>query len=54
MLKYDIHLDASFEAFKAVMFKAEVFRKVTPCSALVGYQRFRSPLQGVTTQETSI
>jgi hypothetical protein len=27
---------------------------VTPCSALVGYQRFRSPLQGVTTQETSI
>jgi hypothetical protein len=29
-----------FEAFKAVMFKVEVSRVVTPCSAVVGYQRF--------------
>jgi len=34
---------ASFEAFAAVMFHVEVFWIVTPCSIVVGYQRFRGP-----------
>jgi hypothetical protein len=34
---------ASFEGFTAVMFQFEVFRLVTPCSVVVGYQRFRDP-----------
>jgi hypothetical protein len=31
---------ASFEAFTAVIFQAEVFWVVTPCSVIVGYHRF--------------
>jgi hypothetical protein len=33
----------NFEAFTEVMFQVEVFRIVTPCSVVVGYQRFRGP-----------
>jgi hypothetical protein len=28
---------------KTLMYQFEVFRVVTPCSVVVGYQRFRSP-----------
>jgi hypothetical protein len=35
--------DQSFEAFTAVMSQVEVFWVVTPCSVVVGYQRFRGP-----------
>jgi hypothetical protein len=35
--------DASFEAFMTVMFQAEVFWVVTPCSVVVGYERFGGP-----------
>jgi len=35
--------DVNFEAFTAVMFQVKVFWDVTPCSVLVGYQRFRGP-----------
>jgi hypothetical protein len=34
---------ASFEASTEVMFQVEVFWVVTPCSVVVGYQRFRGP-----------
>jgi len=51
-----------FEAFTAVMFQAEVFWVVMPCSIVVGYQRFGGPccllLQGemkaVWTSETLV
>jgi len=33
----------SFEAYKAVIFQVEVFWVVTPCSVVIGYQRFRGP-----------
>jgi hypothetical protein len=32
--------DASFGAFTAAVFQVEVFWVVTPCSVVVGYQRF--------------
>jgi hypothetical protein len=32
----------SFEALAVVMFQVEVFWVVTPCSVVVGYQRFRA------------
>jgi hypothetical protein len=35
--------DARFEAFTAVIFQLEVFWVVTPCSVVVGYQRFGGP-----------
>jgi hypothetical protein len=34
-------LAASFEAFTAVMVQVVVFWVMTPCSVVVGYQRFR-------------
>jgi hypothetical protein len=34
---------ARFEVFMAVKIQDEVFWVVTPCSAMVGYQRFRGP-----------
>jgi hypothetical protein len=37
------HTDGRFEAFTAVMFLVEVFWVVTPCSVVVGYQRFGGP-----------
>jgi hypothetical protein len=33
----------SSEAFMALVFQIEVFWFVTPCSVVVGYQRFRGP-----------
>jgi hypothetical protein len=33
--------DLTFEAFTAAMFQVEVLWVVTPCSVVVGYQRFR-------------
>jgi len=33
----------SFETSMEVMFQVEVFWVVTPCSEVVGYQRFRGP-----------
>jgi hypothetical protein len=33
--------EISFETFMAVVFQVEVFRLVTPCNVVVGYQRFR-------------
>jgi len=36
-------LDASFEFFTAVIFQVEVFWMVTPCSVVIGYQRFGGP-----------
>jgi hypothetical protein len=35
--------DASFQAFKAVMFQVEVSWVITPCSVVVGYQDFGGP-----------
>jgi hypothetical protein len=32
-----------FEAFTVMMFQVEVYWVVTPCSVVVGYQRFRGP-----------
>jgi len=40
---------ARFETSSVVMFQVEVFWVVTPCSVVVGYQRFRGPHR-VTTQ----
>jgi len=34
---------ARFEAFKAVKIQVEVFRVVTPCGVVIGYQRFKRP-----------
>jgi len=34
-------LYASFEAFTAVLFQVDVIWVETPCSVVVGYQRFR-------------
>jgi len=36
-------LFTSFEVFTAVTFQTELFWIVTPCSVVVGYQRFRAP-----------
>jgi hypothetical protein len=36
-------LMCKFWGFTTVMFQVEVFWAVTPCSALIGYQRFRCP-----------
>jgi hypothetical protein len=36
-------LGARFEIFTAVMFHVEVFCVMTPCSVVVGYQRFGGP-----------
>jgi len=33
----------SFEAFTALIFQVEVFCVVTPCSIVVGYQRYKGP-----------
>jgi hypothetical protein len=49
----------SFEVFTAVIFQAEVFWVVTPCSAVLGYQRFRGPcftlkMEAVWTSETLV
>jgi len=50
------YLVASFEAFTAVMFQIEVSRVVTPCSVVVGNQRFGGHyclhLQGEVTART--
>jgi hypothetical protein len=43
------HIRSSFEAFTAVMFRAEVFWNVMPCGVVAGYQC----ISGVTTQKTS-
>jgi hypothetical protein len=49
---WELH-NAIFEAFTAVMFQVEMFLVVTPCSVVLGYQRFRGPrclrLQGKVT-----
>jgi hypothetical protein len=37
------HYRTTFEAFAAVTFQVDVFWIVTPCSVVVGYQRFRGP-----------
>jgi len=37
------YIYASFGAFTVVMFQVEAFRVVTPCSVMVGYQRFGGP-----------
>jgi len=34
---------ASFEAFTEVMIQVVIFRVMTPCSVVVGYQHFRGP-----------
>jgi hypothetical protein len=34
---------SEFEAFTVMTFQVEVFLVVTPCSVVVGYQRFRGP-----------
>jgi hypothetical protein len=36
--------DASLGALTAVIFQVEVFWDVTPCSVVVGYQRFGSTM----------
>jgi hypothetical protein len=47
----NVIINPSFEAFTAVKIQVEVFRVVTPCSVVVGYQRFGGPyclhLQGI-------
>jgi hypothetical protein len=40
---FTISLKVSFEDFTAMMFHGEVFCVMTPCSVVVGYQRFRGP-----------
>jgi hypothetical protein len=49
--------NASFEAFKVVMFKVEVFRIVTLCIVVVGHQHIRCPcclhLQGEVKMEAA-
>jgi len=51
-------LNACFEAFTAVMFQVKVFWGVTPCTVVVGYQRFSGPcclhLHGVTASQLRI
>jgi hypothetical protein len=57
-------LNLSFEAFMAVMFQVKVFRFVTQCSVVVGYQRFGCPwclqpqgevkMEAAWTSETSV
>jgi hypothetical protein len=37
------NLSSSFEAFTAVKFQVKVFWVVTPCSVVIGCQRFRGP-----------
>jgi hypothetical protein len=50
-------LHGRFQAFTAVMIEVEMPWVVTPCSAVVGYQRFRAPcclhLQGEVKMETA-
>jgi hypothetical protein len=36
-------MHGSSEVFMAVIFQVEVFWFLTPCSVVVGYQRFRGP-----------
>jgi hypothetical protein len=50
---------ANFEVFTAVMIQVEVFWIVTPCSVVVGYQRFRGPfftpkMEAAWSSETSV
>jgi len=44
-------IEARFEAFTEVMIilQAEVFRDVTSCSSVVGYQRFEGPCCSILT-----
>jgi len=57
---FKIHLSETPRSVELV-FQADVFWAVTPCSAVVGYRRFRGScyyhlhftLHGVTTQKTS-
>jgi len=37
-------VDASSEAFTAVMFHVDVFCVMTPCCVVLGHQRFRRPI----------
>jgi len=41
--KISRHPEASFLAFTALIFQVEVLWVVTPCTLVVGYQRFRGP-----------
>jgi hypothetical protein len=36
-------IDATFGVFTAVKIQVDVFWVLTPCSVVVGYQRFRDP-----------
>jgi hypothetical protein len=47
-------MPTSFEAFTAVMIEVDVFWGVTPCSAVVGYQRFILKIETAWTSETLI
>jgi hypothetical protein len=50
----NVILDATFEVFREVKINFEVFRVVTPCNIVIGYQRFTLKMEAAWTSETSV